>query len=330
MSQQGILLDRAWLMVLEDLRVSVTDLLRMANLPEGTIVTGRRLSLEEYVCFWASLEVIFDNPLFPIHVARAFTTASYSPLVLAAASSPNAAIAYQRIGQFKGIFAPFWLEAEEVGDGLVARFGWYEEPVHLPSSHVATEMAYLVQIARTATRVSIAPIQASSSCALASKNALEEFIGCPITLDAHNQITLSIEDAKRPFLSCSTHLWESFEPELWRRLNQLSEHTCTKVRVQSVLVSILPSGDTSRSTVANELAMSERALSRALRREGTSFTQVLAHTRESLAKSYLQSKRLDPLELALLLGYSDVSSFARAFKQWTGMTLGRHRMALNA
>ncbi len=41
--------------------------------------------------------------------------------------------------------------------------------------------------------------------------------------------------------------------------------------------------------------------------------------------SYLSDKRLESLEIAMLLGYSSISSFTTAFKSWYDMPPGAYR-----
>ena len=66
--------------------------------------------------------------------------------------------------------------------------------------------------------------------------------------------------------------------------------------------------------------MSGRSLQRKLSAEGVTFNQVLSETRCDLARSYLSEAGGPSLvEVAFLLGFSDSSSFSRAFHRWTGI-----------
>lgn len=90
-------------------------------------------------------------------------------------------------------------------------------------------------------------------------------------------------------------------------------------RLRTLFVRDLPSGVRSHNDYAKVLGMSGRSLQRKLSDEGVSFNQVLNETRCKLAKSYLASPhRLSLTEIAFLLGFSDTSSFSRAFNRWTG------------
>jgi AraC-like DNA-binding protein len=83
--------------------------------------------------------------------------------------------------------------------------------------------------------------------------------------------------------------------------------------------------------VADALAMSPRSLQRLLGRAGTSYHRLVADVQEDLARQLMVESRLSPAEIAFTLGYSDASTFHRAFKRWTAQTpLGFRRAAARA
>ena len=91
-------------------------------------------------------------------------------------------------------------------------------------------------------------------------------------------------------------------------------------RVRTSLVKELPNGVQTQDFFAKRLGLSGRSLQRKLQAEGTSFNQVLNETRLDLARSYLRQQPAHSLtEIAFLLGFSDTSSFSRAFHRWTGV-----------
>ena len=77
--------------------------------------------------------------------------------------------------------------------------------------------------------------------------------------------------------------------------------------------------------VARRLAVSERTLQRRLDSEGSSFQVELESVRQSLARNYVKQPEIPFSEIAFALRYSDLRSFARAFKRWTGKTLAESR-----
>lgn len=68
---------------------------------------------------------------------------------------------------------------------------------------------------------------------------------------------------------------------------------------------------------ASELHMSSRTLKRKLQQLGTSYQRILDDLRKGLAVEYLTQTDRTVDEIAIQLGYSDASNFARAFRRWT-------------
>lgn len=72
--------------------------------------------------------------------------------------------------------------------------------------------------------------------------------------------------------------------------------------------------------LSHELAMSARTLSRRLQDEGQSLSQLTQQVRIERAEHLLREGRLGLQEIASRAGFSDASSFSRAFKRATGQT----------
>lgn len=61
---------------------------------------------------------------------------------------------------------------------------------------------------------------------------------------------------------------------------------------------------------------------RRLKAENVSFDALYDDLRHRMAIHYLQSQKVSVNETAYLVGFSDPSSFSRAFKRWTGEAPG--------
>ncbi|AGC49147.1 AraC family transcriptional regulator [Myxococcus stipitatus DSM 14675] len=94
-------------------------------------------------------------------------------------------------------------------------------------------------------------------------------------------------------------------------------------RVRAVLLELLPQGEPSQEKVAERLHMSSRSLQRKLVESGSGFRELLAETRRTQALSYLSEPGRSVSEIAYLLGFSEVSTFTRAFRRWTGQPPSR-------
>ncbi|ASK34687.1 AraC family transcriptional regulator [Alcanivorax sp. N3-2A] len=71
--------------------------------------------------------------------------------------------------------------------------------------------------------------------------------------------------------------------------------------------------------------VSVRTLQRRLQQRGERFQDLLERTRYRLARAYLSDSRLELVEVAALLGYSEHSAFSRAFKLWSGLSPAQWR-----
>ena len=96
-------------------------------------------------------------------------------------------------------------------------------------------------------------------------------------------------------------------------------------RVRSILIRELRGGDPSASLVAARLKMSVRTLHRGLLTEGMRFGEIFDQLRHELAIRHLRDRRIALAEVAFLLGFSELSSFYRAFKRWTKTTPADYR-----
>jgi AraC-like DNA-binding protein len=68
------------------------------------------------------------------------------------------------------------------------------------------------------------------------------------------------------------------------------------------------------------LGLSARTLQRRLRREDTTFAEVLAELRQNMAEPLLREGHLSVSEVAFLTGYADAGSFHRAFRRRAGLS----------
>ena len=96
------------------------------------------------------------------------------------------------------------------------------------------------------------------------------------------------------------------------------------------LADLMACGEANADAAGRALKLSRRTLQRRLKAEKTSFQAVLREVRAELAVRYLSDARLKALEVAMLLGYSNISSFTTAFKSWYDMSPAEYRQKILA
>ena len=75
-----------------------------------------------------------------------------------------------------------------------------------------------------------------------------------------------------------------------------------------------------QAAVARTMGLSQRTLQRRLDELGMSFAKLVDEQRHQLALKWLDQARMNNSEIAFMLGYTNDTSFYRAFRRWTGQT----------
>jgi AraC-like DNA-binding protein len=103
------------------------------------------------------------------------------------------------------------------------------------------------------------------------------------------------------------------------RLAALVQQPSFARRTHNLLVNWAPMRVT-MAAVASALGISARSLRRRLRDEGKSYVEVEYDALGTVAARLLREQRWPIKEVAFQMGFSDVNTFHRAFKRWTGKT----------
>ena len=157
--------------------------------------------------------------------------------------------------------------------------------------------------------------------------ACQDYFRCELEFAAGStRVVLPAIEADRDLPGYDPHLVQHFENMIIGYLAD-QQKLDTVGRVRASILEQLPTGDVSLDSVAATLAMSPRSLTRKLAEEGLAFKILLADIRRDLAEKYIADRTLTITEISFLLGFSETSSFSRAFKGWTGQSPRTHRQA---
>lgn len=315
-----------WKLLLRDMGYPPEQLLQLAGLPADLFARkDARITPDEYFRLWQALESSAGTRNLPLQVGQAISVEAFDPPIFASLCSPNLNIAMQRLSAFKRLVGPMTLNVEVGTDATTLELSCYGDAGPIPCSLAMSELVFLTQLARIGTRCRIAPLQVSVPMMPGAPDDYADYFG---TLPLHGpsiRLVFSRTDALRPFLTENAAMWAFFEPELQQRLSTMVAASSMAERVKAVLLEALPAGAYSVDHVARQLAVSKRTLQRQLGEEATSFMQVLSTTRHQLALHYLKAAQVSLGEIAFLLGFQEVNSFLRAFREWTGRSPSAYR-----
>ena len=311
-----------WQILFNYLNLPMQDILRHARLPLDLFSRNPpMITAVEYFRIWDGLDYVFQHAsTYPLRLAQSFPPEAFTPPIFACLWSKNLNVALERIAKYKPIVGPLSLQVEQNERQTTVRFEGLPEFGDLPDSLVTFEQAFWVEIARIAIRERITPETVHVKAMPTERTKFEAYFGTQVIEDKFDGLAFSAVDANKPFLTAKPQMWSIFEPELNKRLQDITQESGFRDRVRACLVEILASGHYSMNDVASRLAISTRTLQRRLKQEDTSFQKELDSLREELARHYLSSSDYTSNQIAFLLGYEEPTSFFRAFRTWTGQT----------
>jgi len=150
---------------------------------------------------------------------------------------------------------------------------------------------------------------------------------CPVTFGASEEVwTFAAEEVEARLTGAVPDVADATDRIAEDYIASLDEGVVAQ-EVRQSLIQLLPSGHIDQETVAQKLYRSRSTLQRQLGAEGTSYREILESTRQALAEKYLQDSEYTQAQIAFMVGFSDQSNFARAFKRWTGVSPGEYQKA---
>ena len=131
-----------------------------------------------------------------------------------------------------------------------------------------------------------------------------------------NTMTTRACSLSRPAIESDRQLFDLLEGLAEKQLQEIGDRSDIVAKVSREIVARLPIDGIELDGIANALGLSSRQLQSQLKRSGTSFEGEMARIRMSLAERYLRDTDMSMTDIALMLGFSELSSFTRAARNW--------------
>jgi AraC-like DNA-binding protein len=158
--------------------------------------------------------------------------------------------------------------------------------------------------------------------------AADEYLriyGCPVSLgQRETRIYFDPAILEYPLWQAEPELLQLNEQLALEKLQELARYDLV-AEVRRAIGASLESGETTLEIVAQQLAVSPRRLRSLLSDAQTSFQQILSDYRCRLAKKLLANTNESIERIVYLTGFSEPSTFYRAFKRWTRETPVEYR-----
>lgn len=146
----------------------------------------------------------------------------------------------------------------------------------------------------------------------------------------HCEILLDSRYMSMPLVQNALSLGKFLRSSLEELLDGDIKNASLNAQIRSIISKEFGNNFPDFSVVCDKLAMTPQTLRRRLKDENTSYQEIKDTIRKDASIYYLSKPELTIDEIALLMGFSEASSFHRAFKKWTGKTPSAYRQELLA
>lgn len=292
-----------------------------------------RIPLQTFVRMWDELPELVDDPDMPVHVCE-YTSAIEMPLVgLLFLASRTLGDGFQQLERYQRITHDISEQPASgwVREGAVAHVVLYHErsAIAPPTGAVIDALLSMLRIAQMATGKLVTPLAVSLRHPRPSNPALyHEAFGCTVQFDAtRDRMTLAASVLALPHLEPSRTLEQIASAYADAMVARLPTGDCPLSAARRVIRDRLPAGEISLAELSSALGVGKRTLQRRLEQSGTSLRALVDEERKARAIEYISRPKLSLSDIALLLGFSELSAFTRAFTRWTDVTPSEYRRA---
>ena len=312
----------------EELGIATSDLLSEAKLGDTVLSNPDSFtSVKAFNKVWRFLERHADSTSFGLVASRTMGPHKLGIAGVLINSSSNLLEVAAITKKYRPLIG-LTITPEIVIEGrnVVFRYPPQPPPIGISSAWYDAGILTILTLVRRVAGVDWKP----SEIRLRHKGRFDQhyqaFFDCPVHFQCeHTSISFPVDILNCEFPRADPGICTYLRHHADLLLKRASGVSSFSSLVREILPKQLAHGWSSSSGVAKQLGVTERTLQRYLKSEGTSFSQLLENTRKELAEQYLAESERSIAETALLLGYSDVIAFHRAFRRWNGITPGQHR-----
>ncbi|WP_342356493.1 AraC family transcriptional regulator [Pseudomonas hunanensis] len=290
-----------------------------------------RLTQDTLTRLWRKAVEVSGDPSVGLALGRAVGPRSFHVVGLAMMTSDTLRQGFERLVRYQRVMsegAELSLVSLTEGEALI--LGMQGDRLPVTRHSIEAPLAGVLSIARALSGQTLCPVKVLMvGPRPADIGSYRAMFRSPLYFNASDYaLIFKREDVEKPLRSANPEIARCNDALADDYLRGLSGSRVT-YQVRRVLRKLLSEADATRQRVASELCVSGRTLQRRLLNEGVSFHALLDCTRRELALEYMAQSDVPLVEIAERLGFSDATSFNRAFRRWFDISPGRYRNLLN-
>lgn len=280
-----------------------------------------RLSSHLALRFFAKLEQHFGDPSVVLRIGEKALMQNFSDLGhatrlqanLASVIEANIAIQLLRQNMFRASFDPA---------GKPPFMAWECHPDHVTAYAPFIEFSVATYARLSRQILGEPPLLRAVHFQHRARFAIHKYeavFNCPVEFSRpQTRMEIAARQLFRPSPNANPDLFRAATDRYRQPADWMAEGKPNLAYSYFYLSNELDKSPPTLGRMAASFGMSERTLRRKLVEENYPFRELLAKVRQDLCRLYFMEDRRSLGEIALLLGYSDLSAFTRAHRKWRG------------
>ena len=315
---------------LESYGLDSAPIIREAGLDPGeTYRPDDRVPTRRLEKLWTLAVKYTADPCFGLSYARYIQPSALHGLGFSWLASHTLKEGLERLVRFQRVLdnnLRLELLETETGYCLRSHVNHPDDPFRFPDAEVHSQIASIYRLCQIMLGPGLVPAHVSFEHAAPDcADRFQRFFGIPVEFEAgQTAIEFDRNTGNSPSSSANPELARINDQVVIDYLDRFDRDDVV-TQTRRMIIDRLPSGAPRQRDIAADLNLSLRSFQRKLKQAGTSYSQLLHTVRHEMARSYLQSPQHQIIMIAYMLGYTDPSNFARAFKQWDGLSPKEYR-----
>jgi AraC-like DNA-binding protein len=312
---------------LERMQVPAREILRNISVDLSLLSRdpSKRIDFGKEVIFSRTVSRLTKNPQFPLELAKKLEFGSLSAADYLGASSPSIHAVLEVFAAYSPVFYDAWnTRLDEQGDEIILGMSVdgaaedYRFAVELGFATLWTRLQTYTEKQIPIKGINFRHRHEGDKGKYSDLFGVTPMFGCP-----RNEM---IFESAVKNISCK-HSDNYLRATLTKAVAILLDNLRSNVgnhrfadKVKSIARQQILQGVFAADSITRYLSLSPRTLQRKLSESGTSLREILADVRKEIATEMLARPGKSIKEVSYLLGYSDPTSFTRAFHQWFGVS----------
>ncbi len=291
----------------------------------------KQISLNAVTRLFESASAVTGDPCLGLSVAEAFPAGGTGVFGYLVTNSRSVDEALNTIAKFAGLLRqPFHVHYDKDNEGALLWWCWPDSVREPKKQYTSFCMALLVGRLRQLAKSDWEPVFVEMPHdPLTCKQKAEHVFGHNVHYHCERAaVRVDLATLRKELPNADVRLKPILQKIGERMIADMPSNVGTTAAASAAIRAQLPERRASLDLVADKLGLSSRALQSRLAQEGTTFEVLLNDARKWRAEELLRDTDLPLTEIAVMLGFSELSSFTRAAQRWFSETPSAHRQKL--